>query len=124
MEIATVVSLVIITIIVALANERIVELLIKVGLIKGEGEAATWQSVIGALAIGALALARHLGIESDVTNSVDALVQAATAFALLIPMFAQAGVAKLAHEVWKRIGWVTQANQVKQFNISAALDRG
>lgn len=114
MEIATVVSLVIITVVVALANERIVELLIKLGLIKGEGEAATWQSVIGALAIGAMALAGHLGIESDVTNSVDALVQAATAFALLIPIFAQAGVAKFAHEVWKRIGWVTTANAQTQ----------
>lgn len=123
METSTIVSLIVIIIVVALANERIVELLIKVGLIKGEGEAATWQSVIGALAIGALALARHLGIESEVTNSVDALVQMATAFALLIPIFAQAGLAKLAHEVWKRIGWVTNANQVKRLAVGA-VDRG
>lgn len=120
MTVPTLISLVIITIVVALANERIVELLIKVGLIKGEGAAATWQSVIGALAVGALALAGHLGIESEVTNSVEALVQVATAFALLIPIFAQAGLAKLFHEVWKRIGWVTNANA----GASLAPDRG
>ena len=120
METATIVSLIVITIVVALANERVVELLIKVGLIKGEGAAATWQSVIGALAVGALALAGHLGIESEVTNSVEALVQVATAFALLIPIFAQAGLAKLFHEVWKRIGWVTHANA----RVLPAPDRG
>jgi len=66
METPTIVSLIVITVVVALANERIVE--------------------------------------------------------LLIPIFAQAGFAKLAHEVWKRIGWVTQANQVGR--LAVGVDRG
>jgi hypothetical protein len=123
MSITTIISLIVIVIIVALANERIVELLVKVGLIKGDGQAATWQSVIGAVAVGALALAKHLGIEHDVTNSVDALVQAATALALLIPIFGQSIFAKLFHEVWKRVGWVTEANHQLKPNHTMA-DRG
>jgi hypothetical protein len=121
-NITTVVSLIVIVVIVALANERIVELLVMLGLIKGDGQAAAWQSVIGAAAVGALALAKYLGIDSNVTNSVNALVQAATALALLIPIFGQSIFAKLFHEVWKRVGWITDANH--QLKLPTAVDRG
>lgn len=121
---ATIAALAVIVVVLALANERLVEAFIKVGWIKQDGQAATWQSVFGALAIAALALAKYLGLENQVTAPVNALVDGATAFALLIPIFGQAGVAKLAHEGWKLIGWVTQANQVKQLALNAAIDRG
>jgi len=114
---STVVALVVIVIVLALANERLVEGLKKVGWMK-DGQAATWQSVFGGLAVAALALAKYLGIEGLITAPVNELVEVASAFVLLIPIFGQAGVAKLFHEGWKLIGWVADG-EVKQTAVRA-----
>lgn len=96
--------LAVLTVMVALSNERITELLKKLGVIKA-GYSAVWQTVFGSVAFAALALAQYLGIENQLTGSVDALVEFATALAIVIPIFAQSVIAKYVHEVWKKVGF-------------------
>jgi hypothetical protein len=118
----TIIALVVIVVVLALSNERLVEALKKLNWIQPD-QAATWQSVFGALAIAALALAKYLGLEGQITQPVNNLVEVATAFSLLILAFGQAGAAKLIHEIWKKIGWVAEVKEKKQL-VTAAVDRG
>lgn len=100
---------------VALGNERITELLKKVGLIK-DGYAAVWQTVIGAVAFAAIALAKYLGLENQLTDSVNALINFATALAVIIPIFLNSLLAKYFHQLWKGVGFsfsLTNANRKK-----------
>lgn len=122
---ATIVALIVIVGVLALSNERLVEALKKIGLIQ-PNQAATWQSVFGSLAIAALFLAKYLGLEGQITEPVNNLVEVATAFSLLILAFGQAGLAKLIHEVWKKIGWVADAKPKQEVTATAvlAVDRG
>jgi hypothetical protein len=117
---STVIALVVIVVVLALANERLVEGLKKAGVIKDNGQSAAWQSIFGGLAIAALALAKYLGIEGLITAPVNQLVEVASAFVLLIPMFSQAGLAKLFHELWKKIGWVATTKKDAKVNQVAA----
>jgi hypothetical protein len=117
---STVVALVVIVVVLALANERLVEGLKKAGVIKDNGQSAAWQSIFGGLSIVALSLAKYLGIEGLITLPVNQLVEVASFFVLLIPMFAQAGLAKLFHELWKKIGWVATTKKDAKANQVAA----
>lgn len=122
---ATIVALAVIVLVLALGNERLVESLKKIGWIQ-PNQAPTWQSTFGALAIAALALAKYLGLEGQITEPVNNLVEVATAFSLLILAFGQAGLAKLIHEAWKRIGWVVADKRKPDVAVTAvlAVDRG
>jgi hypothetical protein len=123
LPLSTIVALVVIVVVLALSNERLVEALKKINWIQ-PGQAATWQSVFGALAIAALALAKYLGLEGQITQPVNNLVEVATAFSLLILAFGQAGAAKLIHEIWKKIGWVAEIKPAAPLKLPIAVDRG
>lgn len=104
LNVQNLIILVVLVVIVALGNERITELLKRVGLVKNN-YAAVWQTVIGSVVFAALALAQYMGLENQLTQAVDALVEFATAAAVMIPIFAQSAVAKWLHEQWKVIGF-------------------
>lgn len=116
--------LAVLTIMVALSNERITELLKKLGIVK-PGYSAVWQTVIGSVAFAALSLAQYLGIENQLTGSVDALVEFASALAIVVPIFAQSVIAKYVHDIWKGIGFnYSFPKAIAAVTISNKPDRG
>lgn len=119
----TVVALIVIVVVLALSNERLIEALKKLGWIQ-PNQAPAWQSVFGGLAIAALALAKYLGLEGQITAPVNNLVEVATGFSLFILAFGQAGLAKLFHEIWKQIGWVAKPVPKQLPAVAVAIDRG
>ena len=100
----TVVILIILVVAGAIFDERMTELLKKLGLVK-DGYAAVWQTCAAAVIVIVVAISKHFGIENQMSQAVDALVEFASAAALLIPIFGQSVVAKLIHSAFKDIGF-------------------